>query len=221
MKAEIHLEPILTYLKRLRAHNNREWFVANRGEYEAARAQFEVYVAAVIKALSRTEPLAGLTPKDCIFRINRDLRFSKDKTPYKPYMSAYIAPEGRKSRRLGFYLHLEPNNHSMLGGGLHEPEPVQIAAWRAAIDRDARPFLKIARAASFRRYFKEVEGERLKSAPRGYAKNHPHLDLLRLKRVTITRSLTDREVISPRVLRETLATFTAMKPFLAYLEALD
>jgi uncharacterized protein (TIGR02453 family) len=220
MKGEFDLRPVLRFLRALRAHNHREWFQSHRSEYDAARAVFEDYVGAVISALSRTEPLAGLTPKDCIFRLNRDLRFSKDKTPYKPYMSAYIAPEGRKSRRLGFYLHFEPGDRSMFGGGLHEPEPNQIAAWRAAIDRDVKSLRKITSAPSFRRHFAEVKGESLTSAPRGYPKNHPDLALLRLKQVTVTRPLTDREVTSPRLLRETLATFKAMKPFLNYLEGL-
>ena len=220
MKTRLDIQRVLTFLRRLRENNNREWFQANRDDFETARADFEDYIAALIAELSQTESLAGISPKDCIFRLNRDLRFTKDKTPYKPYMSAYVAPGGRKSRRLGYYVHIQPGNHSMLGGGLHEPEPQQIAAWRRSVDRDPASFRKIATAKSFRKYFETVGGGTLKTAPKGYPKDHPHLDLLRLKSVTVSRSISDALVTSPQFLRETLATFEAMRPFLRYLDSL-
>ena len=220
MTSQIDLQPVLSFVSRLRRNNNRDWFEAHRDELEVARGNFENLVAFLIGTLSRTEPLSGITPKDCIFRLNRDLRFSRDKTPYKPYMSAYIAPGGRKSRRMGYYIHLESGDHSMVAGGLHEPEPRQLAAWRASIDRDPGPFTKIARAKTFREYFGEVGGERLKSAPRGYPKDHPNLDLIRLKSVTVTRSFADARVTARGFIDEVLATCEAMKPFLHYLQAL-
>jgi uncharacterized protein (TIGR02453 family) len=219
MTTGIDLRPVLKFVTALKRNNNREWFQAHRADFEVARAHFEDYVAALIAELSRTEPLAGLSPKDCIFRLNRDLRFTKDKTPYKPYMSAYIAPGGRKSRRMGYYVHLEPGN-AMLAGGLHEPEPQQLAAWRATIARDPRPFRKIAGSEVFRKTFGEVRGERLKTVPRGYPRDHPEAELLRLKSVTVVHEVSEAQVLSPGFLRETLATFKAMKPFLRYLEVL-
>jgi uncharacterized protein (TIGR02453 family) len=165
-------------------------------------------------------PLGAISPKDCIFRLNRDLRFSKDKSPYKTYMSAYIAPGGRKSRRLGYYVHIQPGDHSILGGGLHEPDPGTIAKWCNAIDRDPRPFKAIIAASSFKRYFGEVQGERVKTAPKGYARDHPEIELLRLKQITASRPLLDKEILAPDLLQETLKTFKAMKPFLEVLEDL-
>jgi uncharacterized protein (TIGR02453 family) len=220
MTSDPSLRPVLTFVRSLRANNNREWFHAHRPEYEAARLHFEAYIEALIAGLARTESLGILTAKDCIFRMNRDLRFSKDKTPYKPYMSAYIASGGRKSRRLGYYVHLEAGDHSILGGGLYEPEPHQLAAWRASIDRDSRPFRKLAAASRFRKYFGLVRGERLKGAPKGYPKDHPDLDLLQLKRVAVWREMRDEIVVSPNFLRETMATFRALRPFLHYLQDL-
>jgi len=219
MTNKLDLRPVLRFVTALKRNNNRPWFEAHRADFEVARTQFENYVAALIAELSRTDPLAGLSPKDCIFRLNRDLRFTKDKTPYKPYMSAYIAPGGRKSRRMGYYVHLEPGN-SMLAGGLHDPEPQQLAAWRAAIHRDPRPLKKILAGAAFRRYFGEVQGERLKTVPRGYAKDHPEAHLLRLKSATAIRHIPGAGVVSPSFLRQSLATFKAMRPFLRYLEEL-
>ena len=140
--AQFDLQSVLIFAGDLKQNNNRNWFLDHRSDYEIARAHFEDYVAALIDELSKTEPLADLTPKDCIFRLNRDLRFTKDKTPYKPYMSAYIAPGGRKSRLLGYYVHIEPGN-AMLAGGLYEPNTQQLAAWRESIVRDSRPFKDI------------------------------------------------------------------------------
>jgi uncharacterized protein (TIGR02453 family) len=220
MTSDLDLRPVLAFVRSLRRNNNRDWFEAHRPEFQDARLRFEAYLSALIAGLARTESLGILSPKDCIFRMNRDLRFSKDKTPYKPYMSAYIASGGRKSRRLGYYVHLEAGNHSILGGGLHEPEPHQLAAWRASIDRDSRPFRQIATARGFRKYFGQVRGERLKGAPKGYPKDHPDLDLLQLKRVTVWREMPDASVVAPDFLRQTLATFGAMRPFLRYLQDL-
>jgi uncharacterized protein (TIGR02453 family) len=135
-------------------------------------------------------------------------------------MSANVAPGGRKSGRLGYYVHIEAENHSILGGGLYEPEPPQLAAWRTSIDRDSRAFRKVIAAADFRKYFGRVRDDRLKGAPRGYPKDHPDLDLLQLKRVAIWRELSDKQVVSRRFLRETLDTFKAMRPFLRYLQDL-
>ena len=220
MQAQLDLRPVLTFVRGLKRNNNRPWFEAHRPAFQEARLCFEEYVSSLITELNRTESLGGLTPKDCVFRMNRDLRFSRDKTPYKPYMSAYIAPGGRKSRRLGYYVHIEADDHSMLAGGLHEPEPHQLAAWRASIDRDPRPFKKIAAARNFRKLFGKVRGESLKTAPRGYPKDHPDLHLLRLKRVTVWREITDKQLASQHLLRQTLGTFKAMRPFLRYLEDL-
>jgi uncharacterized protein (TIGR02453 family) len=217
---EMDLRPVLEFVRGLRRNNKREWFEAHRATYVEARRHFESYVGALITALRRSESLGALSPADCIFRMNRDLRFSRDKTPYKPYMSAYIAPGGRKSRRLGYYVHLESGDHSILGGGLHKPEPRQLAAWRASIDRDPRRFKSVAAAPSFRKYFGTVHGDRVKTAPKGYARDHPDLELLQLKSVMVSREMSDRAVASAAFFKETLATFKAMRPFLAYLEGL-
>ncbi|HEX7555708.1 MAG TPA: DUF2461 domain-containing protein [Leptolinea sp.] len=216
---QFDLHPVINFARDLKMNNNRGWFQEHRSDFEIARVVFEEYVAALIHDLSITEPLAGISPKDCIFRLNRDLRFTQDKTPYKPYLSAYIAPGGRKSRLLGYYVHLEPGN-CMLAGGLYDPNPRQIAAWREAIDQDPRPFKSIVENEGFRKFFGEVSGERLKTMPRGYAKEHPEANLLRLKSVTGTRHISDAEVIASTFFQETLETFNAMKPFLHYMDSI-
>jgi uncharacterized protein (TIGR02453 family) len=217
--ATFDLNSVLSFAADLKIHNNREWFLEHRNQFEAARTQFEIYITALINELSITEPLVDISAKDCIFRLNRDLRFTKDKTPYKPYLSAYIAPGGRKSRLLGYYVHLEPGN-CMLAGGLYEPTLLQLAAWRQTIDRDSQPFKKIVENETFRKFFGEVGGVRLKTIPRGYPKDHPEANLLQLKSITVIRKITNEVVSSPGFLKETLDTFHAMKPFLKYLDSL-
>ncbi len=211
------LRPVLDFAAALKLNNNRPWFMEHRDEYESARLNFEIFVSALIGELSKSDPLGGITPKDCIFRLNRDLRFTKDKTPYKPYMSAYIAPGGRKSRLLGYYVHLEPGN-VMLAGGMYEPEPQQLNAFREAISRNSRPFREILADTTFREYFGGVGGERLKTIPRGFTADHPDADLLRLKTITVTRRLAESDVVSPPFFETTINTFRAMKPFLDYLQ---
>ncbi len=213
----IDLEPVLEFLKGLRRHNERPWFESHRANYQEARFRFEDFVAVLVREIGRSERLGPITPKDCIFRLNRDLRFSRDKSPYKPYMSAYIAPGGRKSRNLGYYIHLEPGDRSMIAGGFHEPEPGQMAQWRMAIDRDPRSLKRIVADKSFRTYFGELKGERLKTAPQGYPRDHPELDLLRLKQVTVARPMSDADVRRSSFVRETQNTVRAMRPFLRYL----
>ena len=220
MNADFDLKPTLDFLKALKRNNNRDWFESHRPQYQLARSQFEAYVTALIQDLAPVEGLGGLSAKDCIFRLNRDLRFSKDKSPYKTHMSAYIAPGGRKSRRLGYYVHVSPGNQSMIAGGMHEPEPQQIARWRQAMDRDPGPFNRIIHEKTFRRYFGEISGEKLKTAPRGYPRDHPALELLRLRQVTAMRPLADKDLSGRSLVQETLRTFRAMKPFLRYLESL-
>jgi uncharacterized protein (TIGR02453 family) len=219
MGAQVDLKPALSFLKALKKNNNRTWFQAHRAEYDAANLAFESYVGALIDELRPTEGLGGLTAKDCIFRIYRDIRFSKDKTPYKTHMGAYIAPGGRKLMRMGYYVQVSPGD-SMIAGGLHEPEPKRLDKFRQTIARDARPFRKIIGARTFREYFGEIGGETLKTAPRGYPKDHPEIDLLRMKQITAHHPMPDDELLSKDVVKKTVAGFRRMKPFLSYLDSI-
>jgi uncharacterized protein (TIGR02453 family) len=221
MPSSIDLRPSLSFLKSLKRHNSRDWFAEHRPEYEAGSLAFESYVAALLDRLAATENLGGLSPKDCIFRLHRDLRFSKDKSPYKTHFGAYLAPGGRKSRRLGYYVHIEPGGASMLAGGLHEPEPMELAAFRRAIDRDPRRLKKILADRAFVRTFGSLAGEKLAAAPKGYPRDHPELDLLKLKQPTVIHRLTDAEAVRADIVPATLRVLGVMRPFLKYLEALE
>jgi len=219
MSTDLDLRPVLKFLDGVAKNNNRVWFQAHRPEYERARDLFEDFIQELIFGLGSIEDMHGVTAKDCVMRIYRDIRFSKDKSPYKTGFSASVGPGGRKSYRFHYYVHLQPHNESMIAGGLHEPESAQLNGFRRAISRDARKFKAVVAESSFKRYFGEVEGERLKTAPQGYDRDHPEIDLLRLKEVVAIHRLADEDVLAPRFPAHAIKVCTAMKPFLDYLSA--
>ncbi len=217
MRNGTDLAPVLDFLAKLKQNNNKPWFDAHRPAYEMAKASFESFVDELILGLGKLEDLRGITARDSIMRIFRDVRFSKDKSPYRISMAAAIGPGGRHSARLKYYIHLEPQDASMIAGGMHMPESVQLTRFREVIGRDASHFKRITSASSFKRYFGSIEGEKLKTAPQGFSRDHPEIELLRLKEVVAIHHLSDEDVLAPSLTRYTLQAFTAMKPFLDYL----
>ncbi len=211
------LQPALDFLAELAEHNSREWFNANRASYEEAHAAFEAFVESMIVGLEKTEDLGGVTARDSMMRIYRDMRFSRDKTPYRTNFGASIVAGGRKSGRLGYYVQIQPRDHSFIAGGLYEPSADQIARFRRAIARDASEFHKICKASAFRKYFGALEGERLSRPPQGYAPDHPEIELLKLRQVLVMHPVTDREVAAADFDKHALLVCKAMRPFNDYL----
>lgn len=214
------LKPVLDFLSELKEHNNKAWFEENRAAYEIAKTRFESFVDQLIVGYGETEDLGGLTAKDCVMRIYRDTRFSKDKSPYKTSMGATIAPGGKKSTRLGYHLHLQPQDETLIAGGLYMPTPDQLARFRTAIDQDAASFKAIVENKEFKKYFGRPEGEKVKTVPQGYGRDHPEIELLRFKQVVVVHHVSDETVLSPGFNTHVIKTFTAMKPFLDYLNAI-
>ncbi len=134
---------MLDFLRELRSHNDRDWFEAHRARYEVARAAFQGIVGELIDRFDAVDDLGGVTVKECLFRINRDVRFSKDKQPYKTAMTALLGRGGRKTAGRTYYFHIEPDGRSMLAGGLYDPSPEQLAKMRAALAENAWPLRKI------------------------------------------------------------------------------
>jgi uncharacterized protein (TIGR02453 family) len=217
MSENVELGSVLQFLSRLKKNNNREWFEANRSQYEDAMQQFGKLVGRLIAGLGAVEDLEGLTPKDCIMRIYRDVRFSPDKSPYKNGLGAGIVPGGRKSGRLGYHLHLQPGGATMIAGGLWEPSPEQLSRFREAIVRDAGVFKTILGGGQFKRHFGQLMGEKLKKAPKGYPADHPELDLLRRKQVCGAETFKDEVVVSSKFPGLALESMKALKPFIDYL----
>jgi uncharacterized protein (TIGR02453 family) len=216
----VDLKSVFDFLRELGKNNNKAWFEANRARYEDARAGFEEYVAALMAGMHSFLDLEGIAPKDCILRIYRDVRFSKDKSPYKTNFSAAIAPGGRKSGSVPYFLHLQPGDHSMLAGGCHESTPEQVARWREMLDRNPAPLLKIIGSAEFKKTFGSLWGEKLARPPKGYPPDHPQIELLKMKSFAAVHNAADRDVLGPGFVQESVKVFKAMKPFLEHLSAI-
>ncbi len=210
------LKGTLEFLSELAFNNNRPWFEEHKADFERAKADFESLVNEMIGRLSAFDDLSGLTAKDCVMRIYRDIRFSRDKTPYKTAFAAHMAAGGRKSGRYGYGLRLEPNA-TIAAGGMWEPNPEQLGRFRAAVDRNPKGLIRIIEAPKFRRTFGGLKGEKLKSAPQGYAKEHPAIEILKLKQVYAARSFPDEAVLSDDFADRLFDTYQALKPFLDYL----
>jgi uncharacterized protein (TIGR02453 family) len=164
--------------------------------------------------------LQGLTARECIARIYRDVRFSKDKSPYKTNMGAMIAPGGWKGSMLGYYISIEPGGQSMVAGGLYAPSTEQLNRFRQVVANDAAEFKKLTSAPDFIEAFGGVSGERLKTAPQGYDRNHPEIALLQLKQITVIHRFSREEVLAPVYAQRVAQYCRTMRPFLNYLESI-
>lgn len=218
MSTTPNLEPVLSFLDDLSQNNNKSWFDEHRPAYGAARSAFEQFIDGVSDEFREVDNLQGLAAKACMPRINRDVRFSRDKSPYKTNLGALVAPGGWRATAQGYYISLQPHGQSMVAGGLYNPTPQQLDRFRQAIDQDAAAFRQIAQAPDFVEVFGAVEGVRLKTAPKGYDRDHPAIDLLQLKQILVMRRFSDEDVLAPDFANRVMATCWAMRPFLKYLD---
>jgi uncharacterized protein (TIGR02453 family) len=209
----------LQFLKELAENNNRDWFTENRKRYETAKKDLEKLVEAVLKGVNEFESLPNTEVKDCIFRINRDVRFSKDKSPYKQWFSAAVGPGGRHSGRTDFYLHIQPGE-SFLGAGMWAPTPKHLAKFRQEIDFNPQELKGIIEAPAFRDYFPEIWGESLQRMPKGYPETHPDIALLKRKQLFFMHKYSDADVMSPGFAAEIVKGCRLIKPFCDYLNYL-
>lgn len=208
----------ITFLKQLAKNNNKPWFDKNRDNYAAAKEDFEVLVTEILNGLSASEPgFKEVKAKDCIFRIFRDVRFSKDKTPYKANFGAAFCIGGRKSPKACYYLHIEPGGKSFAGGGMWMPEPPLLKQVRQEIDYDFKEFKKIVEDRLFKKYFKKIDGEQLTKVPQGYKEDNPAIEYLKMKSFTVGSKLSDEDIVGKSLVKNTVDTFSAMKPFVDFL----
>jgi uncharacterized protein (TIGR02453 family) len=220
METPTNLEPVLNFLNDLSKHNNKPWFDQNRAVYENARELFEQFINVIIDEFRAPDDLQDLSAKDCISRIYRDIRFSKDKTPYKTNMWATVAPGGKKATRMGYHIALQPQGRSLLAGGMWEPSSEHLVKFRQAIAEDASEFKKLTRAKSFIDNFSKVEGEKLKTAPQGYDRTHPEIELLQFKQIVVVHYYSDDQVLANDFPEQVISGCRAMRPFLDYLNSI-
>jgi uncharacterized protein (TIGR02453 family) len=209
----------LEFLSALKKNNSKPWFDENRSLYEVARADFQGMLKNLISGLSRfDETIKGLQVKDCVFRINRDIRFSHDKRPYKNNFGAAFSEGGKKSSAPGYYLHIEPGS-SFLAGGVWQPPPDQLQAIRQEIDYNLSEFREILEAKPFRKFYRELDREDMvKTAPKGYSKENPALEYLKYKSYTVTHPLEDSLLTSADFQKYVLSAYEVMMPFNRFLK---
>ena len=204
---------ILDFLKELKKNNNREWFEANKEFYQTSKKSFENFVLQLIQIVKSIDPGIGSPePKDCIFRIFRDVRFSKEKSPYKTNFGAFISAGGKNSAKAGYYFHIEPGD-IFLSGGIYMPESSVLKAIREAIADEPETFKAIIDDPEFKKFFHELSGEQLKTYPQGFPKDHPFIELLKYKSYFVYREINEKMLSSARLAEEIRNTFTRLKPF--------
>lgn len=210
----------LKFLKDLKKNNNKPWFDNNRKSYDAAKADFIGFLETVIEKHGKKDPsIAHLLPKDCIFRINRDVRFSKDKSPYKTNMGASINKGGKKSMTAGYYFHLEPGG-AFTGGGLYMAMPDQLKNIRQEIDYSWKEFQKIIGSKSFKSVYGDLymgEDMKLVRPPKGYEADNPAIEYIKLKSWIGFHQLSDADLTSKELVKKTVHSFEALQPLLIFL----
>jgi uncharacterized protein (TIGR02453 family) len=216
------MKEILSFLNGLQKKNTREWMEANKSQYLNSKQQFEDIISSLIDNITAFDPhILGTEPKKCIFRLHRDVRFSKDKRPYKENMGGFINKNGRKGMDGGYYIHIQPGQ-SMLAGGTYMPPPEILRKIRQEIDYNPDGLIKFMKSSDFKKYFGTFEGDRLKKAPKGYSPDHPNIELLRLKSYIVVHRIEDAELLKPGFLENTTRVFKAMLPLNNYIRtALD
>ncbi|MCU0382055.1 MAG: DUF2461 domain-containing protein [Chitinophagaceae bacterium] len=210
----------LQFLRGLKKNNDKSWFDKNRTAYESAKKDYETFIQGVIDELGKKDAhIAGLRAKDCMFRINRDIRFSKNKSPYKTNFGASVKRGGRKSRYAGYYLHVEPGE-SFVGGGIWMPMPAELAGVRQEIDYNLDEFQKILRSASFKKYYNGLYTDQeisLSRVPKGYETTNPAAEFLKLKSFFSMTPSDDKALVSKDLVKTTVHKLLAIKPLVDFL----
>lgn len=201
----------LSFLKSLSKNNNRDWFHEHKNQHDEAKKNVKEFAESLKEKLNNHDHIE--TAK--VMRIYRDIRFSKDKTPYKTNFGISFN-RATAARRGGMYIHIHPGDN-FVGGGFWGPERDDLLRIRKELAADASEFRKIISDKNFIKYFGTLQGEELKTAPRGFDKEHKDIDLIRKKQYLISRSFTDEEVMANNFIDECDKTFQAMRPFFDYM----
>jgi len=210
----------LEFLTQLRTNNNKIWFDTHREEYQNARVDFANFIDNTITEVSKKDhSIQHLKSKDCMFRINRDIRFSKNKDPYKSNFGAFLVAGGKKSTLAGYYFHLEPGL-SFAGGGLWMPAAEQLQKVRQEIDYNLTDFKKIINNKTFKEIYGELtaeSGQKLTRVPKGYEADNPAAEYLKFKSFVAMRGISDIELTSKNLSKNILKAFYTLQPLIYFL----
>ncbi|MBW8198377.1 DUF2461 domain-containing protein [Flagellimonas abyssi] len=198
---------VFDFLKELKNNNNRDWFEANKTDFKKHQSEVKSFLEAVKTNLNHHDDIEKMK----LFRIYRDIRFSKDKTPYKSHFAGSFSRLGAHLRG-GYYIHLKPGE-SLLATGFWDPNKEDLFRIRKELEMDADDFRKVINQKELKETWGELRGDELKTAPKGFDKEHPDIDLIRKKQFVFVRNLTDEEVLSPSFLGEVDKSFKSIRPY--------
>jgi len=208
----------LNFIKNVADNNNREWFAENKQKYEEAKADVLELVSAIIPKLSKIDPLisADLDPKKCLMRIYRDVRFSKNKDPYKNNFGMWFSSKSKGGNEPGYYLHIQPGK-SFIAGGYWMPEAPHVKLIRQEIDYNISDFKEVLENKDFKKNFKLGTANALKNAPKGYDPADPNIEYLKLKSFEASMKLDDEEFFKPTLVNKLISSFKTVNPLVAFL----
>lgn len=204
-------ETAFNFLNDLSQNNNKPWFLENKDQFDRVFGDVKSFFKGIYEEMQASDHLDRFH----VHRIYRDVRFAKDKTPYKNYFGLHLG-RTKPLLRGGYYISIEPGK-SFVGGGFWEPDKEDLLRIRKDIEQDDSELRSLIQAPEFVKYFGELSGEELKTAPKGFDKEHKAIDLLRKKQFLVMRSFTDAEVLSDQFENEVIRTFKAMRPFFDYM----
>ena len=205
---------VFNFLEALKIHNNREWFKSNISTFRTVESEVKNFHSHLYDQLNQSDSIDNFK----VFRIYRDVRFSKNKTPYKTYFSGSFH-RTKPELRGGYYLHLAPNNESFIATGFWNPDKEDLMRLRKEFEIDADEFRAIIAEPRFKANWGPLMGNELKSSPRGFAKQHPNIDLIRKKQFIFKKGYTDKEVLSDQFLQEVIYSFMVIRPYFDYMSS--
>jgi len=203
---------VIQFLNELSENNNREWFQKNKKRYDESREKVLFLTEVVINEIRKFDPdVPLLEPKDCLFRIFRDVRFSNDKRPYKTNFGSFIAKGGRKSMHAGYYFHIEPSG-SFVGGGIYMPAAEPLKAIRQYIAENGEEFLSLINSKNFIKVYPEMMDDKLKTAPKGYSPDHEFINLLKYKSFAFSSQFDKSQILADNFIEKLVHSFKTLHP---------
>lgn len=208
----MEIQKLLQFLNNLQENNHKDWFDLHKKEYDKLRADWIELAANIIKQTANfDDDVKELDPKKCIFRINRDVRFSKNKDPYKNNFGISLSKGGKTTDFCGYYIHIQPGE-SFIAGGSYQPMPDKLAAIRQEIDYNFEEFKSILEHKEFVKHFGLLTGDKLQRPPKGYDAENPAIEFIKHKGFLAFLKIDDKNLTEKELLKHCLSAFKAMKP---------
>ncbi|PJZ83988.1 DUF2461 domain-containing protein [Leptospira harrisiae] len=209
----------LSFLSELQLNNNRNWFLENKDRFLVIQNELVLMTGYLLAGIEKFDKsVNGVDPKSCIFRIHKDVRFAKDKSPYKTHFGIFMRGGNKKIDGTGYYLHIEPGQ-SLIGGGCYMPDPKALYKIRESMITNSKMIKTILEDRKFVQDFgTEFYAEKLKTAPKGFDKDHPMIELLKYKGFAVAKKIKNAELTSEQFVSETLKSYRNLYPLNQFLE---